>query len=397
MNASTLRRFFLFSAICLTFPAMVIAAEKPLSLLAQEQFAFAARQYSGLLERLANEPEKLPRTFVDGQLKTVSARDWTSGFFPGSLWFIYEHTGDAQFKAAAENFTKRVESIKDFTGHHDIGFMLGCSYGQGYRLTKEPAYRDVLVQGARNLAKRYRPTVGLIKSWDAREWQYPVIIDNMMNLELLLVAHAETGEATFRDIAVSHANLTLANHFRPDASSFHLLDYDPASGAILKRQTVQGYADDSAWARGQAWGLYGFTRVYALTKDPAYLAQARKIADFIVNHPRLPADGIPYWDFDAPRSPDALRDSSAAAITCCGLLELAELVGGEAGNSYRAVAERQLRTLCTAAFRAGLDENGNFLLMHAVGHMPQKSEIDVPIVYGDYYFLEALARYMPKK
>lgn len=369
------------------------AAEKPLPALVDEQFAFAARQYAGLIDRMAAEgPDRQPRSFLNGKFQTTNLEGWTSGFFPGSLWLIYDHTKDGGIKAAAEKFTARQEPIKNFTKHHDVGFMLFGSYGQGQRIEPRAAYRDVLIQGARSLATRYTPTTGVIRSWDSPPWKFPVIIDNMMNLDLLWYAADEAKDESLRAIALSHANKTLANHFRPDGSSYHLLDYDPATGAVIKRQTVQGFADESAWARGQAWALYGFTTMFRLAKDPAYLAQACKIADFIAAHPNLPADGIPYWDFNAPRIPDALRDVAAGAITCSALFELATLTDGERAARYRALAERQLRTLCTAAFRAGEGENGHFLLMHGVGHLPAKSEVDVPLVYADYYFLEALGR-----
>jgi unsaturated chondroitin disaccharide hydrolase len=369
------------------------AAEKPLAVLADEQFAFAARQYAGLIDRMAAEkPNRQPRTFVNGKFQTTNLEGWTSGFFPGSLWFIYEHTKDAGIKAAAEKFTTRQEPIKNFTKHHDVGFMLFGSYGQGQRIEPRAAYRDVLIQGARSLATRYSPATGVIRSWDSPPWKFPVIIDNMMNLDLLWYAADEAKDESLRAIAISHANKTLANHFRPDGSSVHLVDYDPATGAVLKRQTVQGFADESAWARGQAWALYGFTTMYRLAGDKAYLEQACKTADFIASHPNLPADGIPYWDFNAPAIPDALRDVAAGAITSSALFELATFVDGERAARYRALAEKQLRTLCTAAFRAGEGENGHFLLMHGVGHLPAKSEVDVPLVYADYYFLEALGR-----
>ncbi len=384
----------ILATACLLLAAPLLgssAEEKPLRTLADEQFEFARQQYAGLVARMDGDKTREPRTIENGKFTAVPPRDWTSGFFPGCLWLIFEHTKDVTLKTAAEEFTGRLESIKDFKEHHDVGFMLYCSYGQGFRLTRNPAYRDVLVQGARSLSTRFDPKVGLIKSWNSnRDWKYPVIIDNMMNLELLMFASEQTGETSFRDIATSHANKTLANHFRPDASSFHLVSYDPETGLPEKKQTVQGYANESAWARGQAWGFYGFTKMYALSKDPAYLAQATKIADFIMKHPRLPMDGIPYWDFDAPRIPDAVRDVSAGAIMCSAFLQLADLTTGEASARYRAMGERQLRTLCTAEFRAGLNENGNFLLMHAVGNMPKKSEVDVPLNYADYYFLEAL-------
>lgn len=369
------------------------AAEKPLTTLVDEQFAFAARQYAGLTDRLAAEkPDRQPRSFINGKFQTTNLEGWTSGFFPGSLWLIYEHTRDPSIKAAAERYTARQEPIKNFTKHHDVGFMLFGSYGQGQRIEPRAAYRDVLIQGARSLATRYSPATGVIRSWDSPPWKSPVIIDNMMNLDLLWYAADEAKDESLRAIAISHANKTLANHFRPDGSSYHLVDYDPATGAVLKKQTVQGFADDSAWARGQTWALYGFTTMFRLSKDPVYLAQACKIADFLIAHPNLPADGIPYWDFNAPGIPDALRDVAAGAIMSSALFELATLAGGERATRYRAVAERQLRTLSTAAFRAGENENGHFLLMHGVGHLPAKSEVDVPLVYADYYFLEALGR-----
>jgi rhamnogalacturonyl hydrolase YesR len=360
---------------------------------AREQFAFAAQQYSGLLKRMDGDATRQPRTWEKGKFRAVSARDWTSGFFPGSLWLIYEQTGEAGMRNAAEDFSGRVKEIQHFTGHHDVGFMLGCSYGEGLRITGEEAYRAILVQGARSLATRYDEKVGLIRSWDAKEWKYPVIVDNMMNLELLWHAYKQTGEPLFREIAMSHADKTLANHFRPDGSSFHLLDYDPKTGDVIKRQTVQGAADDSAWARGQAWGLYGFATMARLTGEARYLERARQIAAFVMNHPRLPEDAVPYWDFDAPEIPNAPRDASAAAIMAGGLLELSDHVPAEEASRYRAFAEKQLRSLASPAYRATLNENGNFLLMHCVGHKPAGSEIDVPLNYADYYFLKALSRY----
>jgi unsaturated chondroitin disaccharide hydrolase len=385
---------FLLPLLALVLSApFAAAAEKSLATLVDEQFTFAARQYAGLIDRMAEEkPDRQPRSFINGKFQTTNLEGWTSGFFPGSLWFIYEHTRDPRIKAAAEKFTARQEPIKHFTKHHDVGFMLFGSYGQGQRIDPRPAYRDVLIQGARSLATRYSPATGVIRSWDSPPWKFPVIIDNMMNLDLLWYAADEAKDEALRAIAISHADKTLANHYRPDGSSYHLLDYEPATGEVIKRQTVQGFADDSAWARGQAWGLYGFTTMFRLSKKGEYLVQACKIADFMAAHPNLPADGIPYWDFNAPRIPDALRDVAAGAIMCSALFELANYADTVRAARYRALAEKQLRTLSSAAFRAGEGENGHFLLMHGVGHLPAKSEVDVPLVYADYYFLEALGR-----
>ncbi len=381
------------STFCGLLVAPIHAAPTPLAEVVRDDFAFAAGQYSTLLANLGDRPG-LPRsTTAAGQLKIVGAEDWTSGFFPGSLWLIFEHTGDPKWRTAAEDYTARLEKIRHFTGHHDIGFMLGCSYGNGLRLTQSADYRAVLLDGAQSLASRFRPAAGVIRSWDFGPWRCPVIIDNMMNLELLLWAAKEGGDEQLRTIALSHADRTLANHFRPDHSSFHLVDYDPETGAVLKKQTVQGHADPSAWARGQAWGLYGFTVMYRETRRPEYLAQARRIAQFLVNHPRLPADKIPYWDYDAPEIPAAPRDTSAAAIMCSALVELSGFVPEPEAGQYLHVAELQIRSLSSPAYRGEKGGNGGFLLLHAVGHIPEKHEIDVPLVYGDYYFLEALHRF----
>ncbi|MBP8303521.1 MAG: glycoside hydrolase family 88 protein [Phycisphaerae bacterium] len=368
-----------------------LGVERPLEEVVEESYAFAVQQYGGMLRALEGET-RLPRTVDKGGLVLVGPRDWTSGFFPGSLWRIAEHTGDAQWRKAAADLTARVEPAKTYGGTHDLGFILYCSYGQAYRLTADPAYREVLLTGARTLCTRFNPKVGMIRSWDGRPWSYPVIIDNMMNLELLMFAHAQTREASFKEIAVRHANKTIENHFRPDGSSFHVVDFDPNTGAVLKRQTHQGFSDSSAWARGQSWGLYGFTMMYRFTQDPAYLAQARKVADFLIGHPRLPEDKIPYWDFDAPDMPREPRDASAGAVMCSALFELAGQVEADAASRYLAVARQQIRSLASPAYRAPLDGNGHFLLMHSVGHKGRGVEVDAPLVYADYYFLEAMAR-----
>jgi unsaturated chondroitin disaccharide hydrolase len=323
----------------------------------------------------------------------VPPEDRTSGFFPGSLWYLYEYNREAKWLAAASNYTARLKRIQDFRGHHDVGFMLYCSYGNGLRLTGDPSYAEVLQRGARSLASRYDPRVGLIRSWDFGRWQYPVIVDNMMNLELLMWAAQNGGEARLRDIAVSHADKTLQNHFRPDFSSYHLVDYNPTNGSVLHRQTVQGAADDSAWARGQAWALYGFTVMARETGRAEYLSRATNIANFIRNHPRLPEDKIPYWDFDAPGIPNAPRDASAAAVMSSALIELSRLAGGSVGMEYLELARQQLLSLSSDTYRARPEVDGDFILRHSVGHIPEKHEIDVPLNYADYYFLEALLRY----
>jgi unsaturated chondroitin disaccharide hydrolase len=358
----------------------------------RDSLDFSAAQYTRMLADMADKTG-YPRSVKNGQVTVISPKDWTCGFFPGSLWYLYEATGDARWRAAAEQQTAGLESVQHNTHTHDLGFMLYCSYGNGLRLTGNPAYATVLATGAATLSQRFNPVVGSILSWDPRKgWKFPVIIDNMMNLELLFWAAKTADAPRLREIAIRHADTTLQNHYRPDGSCFHVVDYDPADGKVLHKQTAQGAADDSSWARGQMWGLYGFTLMYRETRDPRYLAQAQKIAGFVMNHPRMPADKVPYWDFDAPGIPDAPRDSSAAAIMCSALYELSGYVDAETGRRYATYADDQLRSLASPAYRAKPGENHDFLLMHATGNHPANDEIDVPINYGDYYFLEALLR-----
>jgi hypothetical protein len=271
--------------------------------------------------------------------------------------------------------------------------MIYCSFGNGYRLTNNPAYKDVILNASKSLSTRYRPTVGCIRSWDWGKWQYPVIIDNMMNLELMFFASRNPGFEKMGKIAVSHADVTMANHFRPDASCYHVVSYDTITGKAMVHQTRQGYADESAWARGQGWALYGYTMCYRETKDPKYLNHAKKIANFLINHPRLPKDKIPFWDYDDPAIPNTVRDASAGAIMCSALIELSQYVNKRTSKKYVKVAETQLRTLSLPEFRATLGSNGNFILMHSTGSKPEKSEVDVPLSYADYYYIEAMMRY----
>lgn len=389
---NTLKRL---AAVTLLMAACCVhAAEAPMAELIAHNFKAAAAQYRGLLAAIDGKPG-FPRTLDKGQPRMVGVRDWTAGFFPGSLWLLAANTGDPSWRAAARRYTAMVAPAKFDNTHHDLGFMLMCSFGEGLRQGVEPvAYRDALLAGATTLLTRFNPKVGAIQSWQTRkekDWTYPVIIDNMMNLELLMWASRAASEPRYREVALAHADTTLRHHFRADNSSFHLVDYDPASGAVRARVTVQGHSDPSAWARGQAWGLYGYTMMYRETGKPEYLAQARAIADYVIR--RLPADHIPYWDFDDPAAPNTARDSSAAAIIASGLIELSGMVDPAAGRRYLAIAEAQLRSLSSPAYLAAPFDNGGFLLKHATGHKPAASEIDVPLVYGDYYFLEALQRF----
>ena len=375
--------------------ASAATAAEPMADLIRRDLAVAATQYAFLLENIKGKPG-FPRTLDQGAVKMVAVRDWTVGFFPGSLWYLAEATGEPAWRAAAERYTAATAPAKFDASQHDLGFMLYCGFGNGLRLGAGSTYRDALMAGATTLVTRFNPKTATIQSWNVRkdkDWVFPVIIDNMMNLELLMWAAKASNEPHYRTVAVAHADTTLKHHFRDDGSSVHLVDYDPADGKVRSRVTVQGNADGSAWARGQAWGLYGYTMMYRETRKPEYLQQAQKIAAFIIDHPRLPADKIPYWDFDDAAIPDAPRDSSAAAIISSALLELSGMVEPAAAQRYLGFAEQQLRSLSSPAYLAAPNTNGGFLLKHATGHKPARSEIDVPLIYGDYYFLEALLRY----
>ena len=365
----------------------------------EENFSVAAQQARNMVVAMRPYPGQLPRTTdADGKLVPCNSGWWTSGFFPGTLWLLYERTGDEQFREYARDFTARIEKEKYNTGTHDLGFMLYCSYGNGFRLTKEPAYRDVLLQGARSLISRFNPRVGCIMSWNPNSrWQYPVIIDNMMNLELLMWAYKNSGDEAFRNIAMTHADTTIRNHFRKDFSTYHVVSYEPASGAVGKRQTAQGYSDESAWARGQSWGLYGFVMMHRETGLRRYLDQAQNIAAFLLGHPNLPGDKIPYWDYNAPKVPNEKRDASAAAIMASALVELSWYSDPEPARKYIATAVAQLQSLSSQEYRAAPGTNGNFILRHSIGSIPGNSEVDVPLSYADYYFLEALKRLQDRR
>lgn len=332
-----------------------------------------------------------PRTLnTNGQMVIVSPKDWCSGFFAGNLWFLYEYTGDEFWKQSAAPFTKVMEAEQTDGGTHDMGFKVYNSVGNGYRLTHNQEYKDVIIQSAKTLITRFNPVVGCLKSWDNRkEWKFPVIIDNMMNLELLFEATKLSGDSSFYKVAVSHANTTMKNHFRADYSSFHVIDYDPETGKVLHKQTHQGFADSSAWARGQAWGLYGYTMCYRETGNKIYLQQAERIARFIFNNPTMPADLVPYWDYDAAKLPGQPRDASAAAIAASALYELSTY--SKNAKTYKTTADKIMNSLANA-YQAKPDSARGFLLLHSTGHKPAKSEIDVPIIYADYYYLEALLR-----
>lgn len=392
-------------AFCFLFSLGLLSAsessDRNLMKMVNHAISVAQTQSLSMCKSLKDSTNRLPRTLdKQGRLMTSDSRWWCSGFFPGVLWYLYEATGNREIETQAEQYTARVEREKYTKTNHDVGFMIYCSFGNGYRLTQKPAYREVIQTACSSLSTRYRDKMGLIRSWDYnKKWQYPVIIDNMMNLEMLLWGAKEFQNPRFREIAIHHADKTLQYHFRPDYSCFHLVSYDTISGKPHLRVTHQGASDSSAWSRGQGWALYGYTFMYRETKNPVYLIHAQHIARFILHHSRLPKDKIPYWDFDAPNIPNEERDASAGALIASALLELSGYVKGPEKREFLDVAKTQLRTLCSDEYLAKPGTNGNFILKHSVGSKPHKDkppyygEIDVPLTYADYYFMEALVRY----
>ena len=363
-------------------------------------FQFAAVQLSNTVVQIANtaDTNRYPRgTMTTNALvwRTRAASDWSSGFFPGALWSLYEQTGDTNFSQWAQSWMGAIQPQATLTNTDDLGFMVNCSFGNGYRLTTNPLYQAVLLQAAQSVAARFNPAVGAIGFPGANNIPYDVWLDSIMNMELLFRAFALGGDTNIYSIAYSHAVQTMLNHVRTNGSTYHIVHYDGNTGAVLSRGTYAGAADESTWARGHAWATYGFTMAYRETGDARFLNTAQRVADYYVAN--APSDGVPFWDYQYwEYSPtNASRDSSAAAITLSGLLELSQLVTNAAASSnYWWAAHRIFSSLTSTNYLA--QENlSSGILLHGVGETPPlwDQEIDVSLIYGDYYFLEALKRY----
>jgi unsaturated chondroitin disaccharide hydrolase len=361
-----------------------------------EVFDFADSQLTTTAQTLSSS--QYPKhTISYSSWYTTAASMWTSGFFPGCLWSLYEMTGETDYLAWAVQWTEGLAS-QAATSNMDLGFMIMLSYEYGYRLTGNPEYPPVILQAAESLAGRYDPDVGCIRSWDWGTWQYPVIIDSMMSLNLLFWAADHGGPANLRDIAIHHARQIRKEHIRPDGGTYHVVDYNPQTGEVINKMTWQGYSTESTWARGQAWGIYGFTVVYRETRDPNMLATAILLADYYIDH--LPQDAVPYWDFNAPDIPNAARDSSAGAIAASALLELSTFIGDVSKQRlYIQTAEDSLVSLSASISQGGylaMDASGQAsspsILMHACDNYPA-GRIDMGLIYADYYFIESLMKY----
>lgn len=379
-----------------------------------ENVQYAADKYQKLIKAADSTKNRFPRTCNEaGDLLSTDMYDWTSGFFPGSLWYLYEATKDTSFQTAAIKWTDYLEPLKTFKDHHDLGFMMYNSFGNAFRITGDERYKSIVVESARSLSSRFSPVTGSIKSWNSfKSWggegvyTFPVIIDNLMNLELLFFASNHTGDSSFRKMAVSHALQTMKNHVRKDYSSFHVVCYNPQTGKVEARETGQGYANNSTWSRGQAWGIYGFTMCYRETRDPRFLKTALGMANYFIAQINKQEDKIPFWDFNANEKgyepgknsyankvSIKYRDASAAAIAASALLELSRFADKKQAALYVEKAKELLHLLSGGIYRSDDVKTGNFLLGKSVGSIPHKVEINVPLVYADYYFIEAMMRY----
>ena len=377
--------------LCLAAGLLVAAACARPASLADEALDYCVKKVTGVQERLGADYGESPRNIAPGDcrwnLTPVCQENWTMGFWPGILWYAYEASGDAALETAARGYTEALDFIARQPAYdHDIGFIMFPSFGNGFRLTGDPAYKEAVLATAERLAALFNPAVGTILSWPREVPNFGghnTIMDNMLNLETLLWAAENGGDPAWKDIAIMHADTTMRYNFRPDGTSYHVAVYDAETGVHKYSCTHQGYADDSMWARGQAWGIYGYTMVYRFTREPRFLDFAQKIADVYLA--RLPEDKVPYWDFCDPAIPNAPKDASAAAVVASALLELSTYTDGK----YRADAESMLRSLYENYRAPGECES---FLLHSTGHHPAGSEIDYSIVYADYYFIEALLR-----
>ena len=370
------------------------AASLPDTMLANA-WTFSLARLRATMTAMGNSTTLFPRSAsqTSGKWTTVATTDWTTGFYPGCLWLAYEKSGDTLFRYNAQRWTTALYAQRNDTSTHDVGFEIFTSYGNGYRLLGTASYLTTILNASQTLVKRYRPLAGVIDCWTYAPYDtgWEEIIDCMMNLEMLFWASQNGAGTTYYDTAVSHANHAMNNHFRTDSSTYHVVKYSRTTGAVISRETRQGYSNSSCWARGQAWAVHGFTMAYRFTGNAQFLVAARKAADYFVFH--TPADRIPYWDYQAPGIPSDTvpRDASAAAIAASGMLELSTFVGAADSVRYRDSAVSILRALCSTKYRALTTQAS--ILNHSTGGRPQNTEVDLGIIYADYYFLQALLRY----
>lgn len=324
-----------------------------------------------------------------GKMVLGSIYDWRSGFFPGLLWLMYEYSNNISFKNEATKYTQKLRAAS-MSSTHDLGFMINDSYGRAYDLIGGTENKEVIVAAAKTLSKRYNPIVKSIKSWPSTEVnKFPVIIDNMMNLELLFNATNLTGDSLYYKIALNHALTTMKNHFRKDNSCYHIVDYDPQTGFPIKKPLGNGLHEESIWSRGQSWALYGFTMCYRYTRDQRFLNKAREVCQFLLDQD-YPTDLIPYWDMS---SSDSLtpRDASSACIMASALIELSSYVSSKEQGELINYSYALLKSLHDN-YQSEIGSNHGFLLLHSTSLFRGDVEVDVPQIYADYYYLEAVLR-----
>lgn len=387
--------------VCLTACADTKSGDVSGRFDADEALAYCDAQVRRTLDELAQRDggvdyTMMPRNIADSAshwyCSKVTKDEWCAGFWPGILWYDYEYTNDPAIRQEAEKFTASLEYLTYEPAYdHDLGFLMFCSYGNGYRLTRNESYRQAILRSAEALSALFNPKVGTMLSWPrnvAMFGGHNTIMDNMINLEMLFWAAKNGGDKKLYDMAVSHADTTMKYHFHPDYTSYHVAVYDTLTGEFVKGVTHQGYDDNSMWARGQAWAIYGYTVVYRETKEPRFLDFVQKVADVYLEH--LPDDYVPYWDFNDPAIPYAPRDASAACVVASALLELSGYVSPEKGQEYKKAAVCMLESLSSDKYRSGKSKPA--FLLHSTGNYPSHSEIDAAIIYADYYYIEALMR-----
>ncbi len=308
--------------------------------------------------------------------------EWTSGFFAGTLWYMYQLTGETQWKDYAKEWTEDLESTANLNIDHDTGFRISSSFGNAYQLIQGQYYQRIMLRAANTLAQRYDPKIGAIKSWD---WigNFPVIIDNLMNLELLFWNAENSGNSEWYNIALSHAETSLKHHMRPDGTSYHIVDFDD-SGNVNWKGTRQGYGHNSVWARGQAWAIYGFTMIYRYTGKEKFLDAAIRAADYFIDN--LPDDFVPIYDFLEPVTTVQSKDASASAIAASALFEIYEFTNNA---RYFNSAVNILNSLSSEQFMS-VNSDISSILKQSTLH---RGHGNVGTSYADYYFLEAIIRY----
>lgn len=394
-----MKKYMLILTLAITALLFACSTSKQSQYSASAEMEYCTKKVQNTLTSLYSmgcDYTMMPRNICEDDsvwhCRKATPEEWCAGFWPGILWYAYEATGDIHLKEQAQRYTASLDYLAwQPIYDHDLGFVMYCSMGNGLRLTEDPTYKAALLASADSLATLFNPAVGTILSWPrnvAILGGHNTIMDNMMNLELLFWAAKNGGDQRLFDIAVTHAETTMANHFREDYSCYHVAVYDSISGKFIKGMTHQGYSDDSMWARGQSWAIYGYTMVYRETGDTKFLDFACKVTDTYLK--RLPEDEIPYWDFDVPAIPSAPRDASAACIVASALLELQSYCPGEKGKSYLRHAKCMLESLSSENYRSKNTKMS--FLDHSVGHHPANSEIDAAIIYADYYYIEALTR-----